>query len=138
MADRTLMQDLESSDPERRFAAVQIAEMSSDPKVVYKLLAIIDSSGIRDYALDLKKAAVQSLAVIGDPRALPKLKDLLGTGKFFHPGKHTQLKIAIIHALPKFPATLSGPILEEIAARGGKALAPEASEALKSIPGYEP
>ena len=137
VADRALMHDLESADPERRFAAVQIAEMSSDPKVVDKLLAIVESSGIRDYALELKKAAVQALAVIGDPRALPKLKDLLSTGKFLHPGKHTQLKIAIIRALPKFPSNLSGPILEEIAAKGGKALGPEASEAMKSLSGYE-
>jgi hypothetical protein len=137
MADKALMQDLESGDSERKFMAVQIAEMSRDPQVVDRLLAIVRSGGIRDYALELKKAAVQSLALIGDPRSLPKLKDLLFSGKFLHPGKHTQLKIAIIRALPKFPSDLSGPILEEIAARGGKALASEASEALKSLAGYE-
>ncbi|HTY20292.1 MAG TPA: HEAT repeat domain-containing protein [Geobacteraceae bacterium] len=137
-ADRILLQDLESSDPERKLVAVQIAEMSSDPKVVDRLLVIIESSGIRDYGLELKKAAVQTLAQIGDPRVLPKLKEILFTARLLHPGKHAQLKISIIRALPKFPALLSGPLLEEIAANGGKSLASEALEALKALQGYAP
>jgi hypothetical protein len=138
MADRLLLQDLDSNDPARKLAAIQIAEVSVNPDVVRKLLAIIDSSGIREYGLEVKSAAVQALAAIGDPQALPKLKEILTSVRFLHPGKHAQLKIAIIRALPRFPATLSRPLLEEIAASGGKTLAPVAFEALKGYQGDAP
>jgi len=137
-ADKLLLQDMEGSDPERKMVAVQVAEMSSNPKVVGSLLAIIESGGIREYSLELKVSAVQTLAAIGSPQALPKLKEILSTGRLLHPGKHAQLKVAIIRALPRFPAPLSRPILEEIAATGGKALAPVATEALKGLQGVAP
>lgn len=137
-ADKLLLQDLEGGDPERKLVAVQVAEMSSNPLVVDKLLAIVESSGLRDYGLELKTSAVQALAGIGDASVLPKLNEILFTGRLLHPGKHLQLKIAIIRALPRFPATLSRPILEDVAAKGGKALAPAASEALRALPGDSP
>jgi HEAT repeat protein len=138
MADKLLLQDLDSNDPARKLAAIQVAEMSVNPDVVRKLLAILNASGIREYGLEIKSAAVQALAAIGDPQALPKLKEMLTTVRLLHPGKHAQLKIAIIRALPRFPAPLSRPLLEEIAATGGKTLAPVASEALKGLLGDTP
>ena len=137
-ADKLLLQDMEGSDTERKLVAVQVAEMSSNPKVVDNLLAIIESGGIREYGLELKISAVQALAGIGSPQALPKLKEILSTGRWLHSGKHVQLKIAIIRALPRFPAPLSRPLLEEIAAKGGKPLASVASEALKGLQGVAP
>lgn len=137
-ADNLLLQDLEGGDPERKLVAVQVAEMSSNPYVVDDLLAIIDSGGIRDYGLELKISAVQALAAICDTRALPKLNEILFTGRLIHPGKHAQLKIAIIRALQRFPSSLSRPILEDVVAKGGKALAPAASEALRALPGDTP
>jgi len=137
-ADKLLLQDMEGSDTERKLVAVQVAEMSSNPKVVDNLLAIIESGGIREYGLELKISAVQALAGIGSPQALPKLKEILSTGRWLHSGKHVQLKIAIIRALPRFPAPLSRPLLEEIAATGGKPLASVAIEALKGLQGVAP
>jgi HEAT repeat protein len=137
-ADRILLQELESDDQERKLMAVQIAEMSHEPKVTDRLLAIVEANNIRDYGLELKKAAVQSLASNGNPGVLPKLKEFLSTNRLLYPGKHAQLKQAIIRALPRFPADQAVPILEEIAATGGKALSPEAIEALKTVPGYMP
>ena len=137
-ADKLLLHDLEGSDTERKLMAVQVAEMSSNPAVVDNLLAIIESGGIRDYGLDLKITAVQALAAICDSSALPKLREMLFTGRLLHAGKHAQLKIAIIRALPRFPRSLSRPILEEVVAKGGKTLAPTASEALRSLPGETP
>lgn len=137
-ADKLLLQDLEGSDPERKLMAVQVAEMSSNPAVVDNLIAIIESGGIRDYGLELKISAVQALAAICDIRVLPKLREILFAGRLLHPGKHAQLKIAIIRALPRFPASMSRPILEDVVAKGGKSLAPAASEALRTLPGDTP
>jgi hypothetical protein len=138
MADRLLLQDLDSNDPARKLAAIQIADLSGNPDVVHKLLDILDSSGIRDYGLEIKSSAVQALAGIGNPQALPKMKEILSSVRLLHAGKHAQLKIAIIRALPRFPAPLSRPMLEEIAATGGKTLGPVASEALKGLQGDAP
>lgn len=134
-AEKLLLQELDGKDPERKLMAVQVAEISRNPQVVDKLLAIIDSSGIRDFGLELKISAVQALAGIGDTSALPKLNEILFTGRLLHQNKLAQLKTAIIRALPRYPAPLSRPILEDVVAKGGKALAQVAAETLRTLPG---
>jgi hypothetical protein len=136
-ADNLLLQDLDCNDPARKLAAVQIADMSSNPEVVRKLLAILNLSGIKDYGLEIKTAAVQALAGIGAPLALPKLKEIIFSGSFLHSSKHNQLKIVILRALPRFPSSLARPLLEEIKAAGDKTLSPIAVEALKGLQGDE-
>ncbi|MGD0845205.1 MAG: HEAT repeat domain-containing protein [Geobacteraceae bacterium] len=138
MVDIQLLQDLDSNDPARKLSAVQIAEMSSNPEVLHKLLAILDSGSITGYGLEIKSAVIQALAGIGNAQAVPKLKEILYSGKFLHSGKHTQLKIMIIRSLPRFPAAMVRPLLEEICATGGKTLAPVAAEALKGLQGTVP
>jgi HEAT repeat protein len=133
--DNLLLQDLESADPARKLAAVQISEMSSNPEIVQKLLAILDSGGIKEYGLEIKSAVVQALATIGNVQALPKLKEILFSVSFLHPGKHTKLKTVIIRALPRFPASQVRPLLVEIIASGGKSIAPLAAETLKGLQG---
>jgi HEAT repeat protein len=133
--DGLLLHDLESANPTRQLAAVQIAEMSSNPEIVNKLLAILDSGGIADYGLEIKSAVVQALAAIGNVRALPKLKEILFSVSFLHPGKHAKLKTIIIRALPRFPASQARPLLEEVTASGGKHIANLAAETLKGLHG---
>ena len=137
MADNLLLQDLDCSDPARKLAAVQIADMSSNTEVVRKLLAILNSGSIKDYGLEIKTAVVQALAGIGAPQALPKLKEIIFSGSFLHSAKHGQLKVVIIRALPRFPAPLARPLLEKIIAAGDKTLSPIAVEALKGLQGDE-
>jgi HEAT repeat protein len=133
--DRLLLQELRVSDPARRLAAIQIAEMSRNPEVVRGLLAVLDGGGIADYGLELKSAAVQALAAIGDVQALPKLKETLASGNLLHPGKHNQLKVEIVRALPRFFTAEVKQILEELARTGGKLIAPVATEALRGLQG---
>jgi HEAT repeat protein len=135
MVDNLLLQDLESADPARKLEAVQIAEMSSNPEIIQKLVGILDSGGIANYGLEIKSAVVQSLAAIGNVQALPKLKEILFSMSFLHPGKHTKLKTVIICALPRFPASQVRPLLEEITVSGGKSIAQLAAEILKGLQG---
>lgn len=136
-ADNLLLQDLDGSDPARKLAAVQIADMSSNPEVVRKLLAILNSSSIKDYGLEIKTAVIQALAGIGAPQTLPKLKEIIFSRSFLHSAKHSQLKVVILRALSRFPATLARPLLEEIIAAGDKTLSPIAVETLKGLQGAE-
>jgi HEAT repeat protein len=133
--DGVLLQDLESADPTRKLVAVQVAEMSSNPEIVHKLLAILDSGSMTDYGLEIKSAVVQALAAIGNVQVLPKLKAILFSTSFLHPGKHAKLKAVIIRALPRFPASQAKPLLLEVTASGGKNIAHLAAEALKGIQG---
>jgi hypothetical protein len=136
-ADNLLMQDLDCSDPARKLAAVQIADMSSNPEVVRRLLAILNTGGIKDYGLEIKTAVVQALAGIAAPQALPKFKEIIFSGSLLHSAKHSQLKVVILRALPRFPEPLARPLLEQIIAGGDKTLSPIAVEALKGLQGAE-
>ena len=136
-ADKLLLQDLDCSDPARKLAAVQIADMSNNPEVVSKLLTILNTGGIKDYGLEIKTAVVQTLAGIGAPQALPKLKEIIFSGSFLHSAKHNQLKVVILRALARFPAPLARPLLEEVIAGGDKTLSPLAVEAMKGLQGAE-
>ena len=138
IVDTLLLQDLESADPARKLAAVQIAEMSGNPEIIPKLLAILDSGSMTDYGMEMKSATVHALAAIGNERALPKLQEILFSASFFHRGKHAKLKAQIIRALPRFPESLVRPLLEEIASSGGKVIAPLAAETLKGLHGSAP
>lgn len=131
--DKLLLHDLESADPARKLAAVQISEMSNNPEIVHKLLAILDAGGITNYGLEIKCTTVQALAAIGNDRALPKLKEIIFSVSFLHPGKHMKLKTIIIRSLPRFSAAQVRPLLEELAASGRKGIAPLAAEALKGL-----
>jgi HEAT repeat protein len=135
MVDNLLLQDLQSADPARKLGAVQIAEMTSNPEIVHKLLAILDAGGIRDYDLEIKSAVVQTLAFIGNDLALPKLKKILFSVNFLHPGKHAKLKTMIIRSLPRFSAAQVRPLLDELVASGGKNIAALAAETLKGLQG---
>jgi HEAT repeat protein len=136
--DNLLLLDLQSPDPVRKLAAVQIAEMSSNPEIVHKLLTILDAGGLTDYGLEIKSAVVQTLASIGNDQALPKLKKILFSVSFLHPGKHAKLKAMIVRSLPRFSAVEVRPLLEELAASGGKSIAPLAAETLKGLQGSAP
>ena len=133
LAEKILLQDLESSDPARKLAAVQLADLSANPDIVAKLLAILDSGNVTEYGLEIKSAAVNALANTGSDRALPKLKEILFSSSFLHPGKHRKLKTVIISLLPRFPASQVRPFLEEIMASGKNPLAPLAAQSLKML-----
>ena len=137
-ADRLLLQELASPDPARKLAAVQIAEMSRDPEVANRLLDMVDTRGFKVFSLEIKSAAVQSLAVGNNALALSKFITILHSTSLFNARKLKQLKIDIIRTLPHFPVAQVRPLLQELAVSGGKALAPVAEETLKRIQGGAP
>jgi HEAT repeat protein len=134
-AHRLLLAELASSDHSRVLAAVQNAEMSTHRDVASRLLAILDMGGFKEHRLEIKSAAVQSLAAAGNLHALPKFIAILRSTSLFNAALLNQLKVEIIRVLPRFPAEQVRPILEDLAATGGKTLAPVAAETLKRFQG---
>lgn len=134
-ADKTILADLRDSDPVRKLAAVQIAEMSRNTDVMQELLEILERTGITDFQLELKTAVVQTLASIGNPASLPVLLNIISSNPLLHRSKHAQLKIEVIRALPRFHADYVRPILERISVIAEDKLAAHALEALKYADG---
>ena len=137
-ADRLLLKELASPDPARQLAAVQNAEMSPNPDVAGTLLAMLDTGNFKEYSLEIKCAAVQSLAASGNIRALPSFVAILRSTSLFNARKLNQLKTEIVRALPRFPAVEARPLLQELAASGGKTIAPVAADTLKRFQGGAP
>jgi HEAT repeat protein len=134
-ADRLLLQDLASANASRVLAAVQNAEMSRNPEVGSRLLAILESSGYKHFGLDVKCAAVQSLVTSGNPHALARFTTILHSSSLLNAGKLNQLKIEIIRVLPRYPVAQVKPILLELSSSGRKAIAEAASESFKHLLG---
>jgi hypothetical protein len=133
IADRLILHQIDSPDPARRLVAVQNAEMSSNPEVVGRLIAILETSSFKEYTLEVKSAAVQSLAASGTVEAVPGFIRILRSTGLFNLVKLNQLKIEIIRVLPLFPADQVCPVLRELAATGGKTIAPVAAKVLKGF-----
>lgn len=137
-ADKLILSELQHSDPARKLAAVQVAEMSRNKDIMQHLLSILDTTGIADYQLELKSAVVQTLANIGNPLALPVLLNIISTTPLLHRSKHAQLKIEAVRALPRFRPDYVRPILVKISGMPGDPLAVHAAEALKILDGAMP
>lgn len=134
-ADDLILTELKHSDPARKLAAVQVAEMSRDKAVMQQLFSILDTTGVADFQLELKIAVVQTLAQIGNQLALPKLLQIISSTPLLHKSKHAMLKIEAIRALPKFRPDYVRPILLKISGMPNDPLAPHAAEALKILDG---
>ncbi|MDU0457755.1 MAG: HEAT repeat domain-containing protein [Geobacteraceae bacterium] len=137
-ADKMILTELQHPDPARKLAAVQVAEMSRDKDVMQQLLNLLETSGIADFQLELKSAAVQALANIGNPSTLPKLLNIISSAPLLHRNKHSLLKIEVVRALPRFRAEYVRPILQKIAGMPEDPLALHAAEALKILDGVMP
>jgi HEAT repeat protein len=132
-ADRLILHEIDSADPARRLAAVQNAELSCNPEVIGRLIAILETGSFKEYTLEVKCAAVQSLAACATVQALPGFIRILRSTSLFNLVRLNQLKIEIIRVLPLFPADQVCPVLRELAASGGKTIAPIAAKALKGF-----
>lgn len=127
-AEALLVQELESKDPVRLLAAVQLAELNPTQPVIQRLLAFLGESGIGAYNLTLKRAVVTTLAAIGDLRVLPYLEKLLRSRNLLHPAKHRDLKEEIVRSLSRYPAAAARRLAEEFAP-GGRIKLPDSNAA---------
>lgn len=134
-ASQLLLQDMDSNDREVRLNAIKLAEKSNSPEILYKLLDFLNKFGLIHYDLDIKVAAVRSLAEIGNPDALPALAQLLRSRSFFHRRKHHRLKEEIVHSLSRYPLSTELKTELEMALSSNHALARLAKETFNRLQG---
>jgi hypothetical protein len=133
-AEKKLLEDLDSNNPEQQNVAIQLAERCTTPTIAAKLTDMLMSGGFSQVECDKKLTLVHSLGEIGRAEVLPTLAKILGTRSLLHSRQLTRLKTGIINSLPKYPPGVSRPILEHIAGGSGE-IARLASETLKIIAG---
>jgi HEAT repeat protein len=133
--ERLLAQDLGSTSDEVRLNAIQISGRSRNPAVLKYLIDVVSSGGLSTAEFEMKKAAIYSLAEIGDSRALPCLETVLKGRSLFSSATLNRLKAEAVRTLDRYASPDAGRMLRQIAAGGNQELARLASELLRGMQG---
>ena len=113
-ANRQLLQELDSPDPEAQFAAVQIADLSQDLNVLSILHKKLGTPVDNDTELELKKQIVKTLTRIGNQESLPVIRRILQKQGILVSRRIKQLQIEILDNLATFPSASADKLLQEL------------------------
>lgn len=118
-ATRYLLKELEQKDLQRRLNAVLLARRCHDRQVIHRILDLLED-GISERDFELKRAAIKTLAEVGDPVALARLEGLLEKKSLLHPILYRRLKLEIVQSLAAYPAAATARLLQRLAAGQGE------------------
>ena len=114
-ANRQLLKELNDPDPEAQLAAVQVADLSRDPKVLAILHKQLGSTVDNNVELELKIEIVRTLTRIGNQESLPVLRRVLQKQGLLVSRRIKQLQKEILYNLTTFPGTSTDKLLQELA-----------------------
>ena len=133
-AEKKVLEDLDSRNPELQATAIQLAERCASRAIATKLAVMLSQGGFSQIECDRKSALVRALGEIGQAEALPELAKILRSRSLFKSRQLTKLKTDIIRSLPKYPPNVAIPVLEHIASGSGE-IARLAAETKRMISG---
>lgn len=133
-AEKKILEDLDSQNPEQQSAAIQLAERCTAPAIATRLSSMLTQGGFSQLEYERKSAIVRALGEIGRSEVLPELAKILSSRSLFQARQLTKLKTDIIRSFSKYSPTVSRPVLERIAEGSGE-IASLATETLKIISG---
>lgn len=133
VADALLLQELGDQDPERRLSAVRLAGKSENADVRRLLVSILEKKSLTGIECEMRIAAVQSLAEIGDSSALQSLEAILRSKSILHPHMLHMLKAEIVTSLGKYPSESAARLLRDVAAGGKGKLSSLAAACLRDL-----
>ena len=113
-ANRLLLRELNSEDPDARLAAAQIADLSRAPEVITSLLQLLQTEIGTTADLELKQQLLRALARIGNPESLPVLKQLLQKKGLITARRQKLFQLEIIASLANYPKQRALPLLKEL------------------------
>jgi HEAT repeat protein len=128
-----LLRDLDAADFDVRMGAIRLAEKHHTPQILSKLQSIVETGGFSSDELELKIAAVRTLAAVGDPACLPSLERVLRGRNFFRAGALNQLKDQIVSSLGAFSSPEVHELLQQVSAFGSRELAQKAKSVAESM-----
>lgn len=127
-ANRQLLVDLGSKDLEARLAAIQIADLSRDPKVLTTLHKTLEHDPANDNELEILKTTAQTLTRIGNQESLPVFRRILMKQGFLVSRRIKQLQVEVIQCLAHFPGQAAARLLEELSTGKFKQIVRHAQE----------
>lgn len=130
-AEELLLREMESKDQEVRLSTIKLAEKSRKGETHSRLRAFVENRGLGDLQLEVKIAAIKTLAEIGDVEAIPILVRLLRSRNFFHRKKHAHLKEEILRSLARYNHSSGKETLLEMARSSSRKVAKVAAAILE-------
>lgn len=127
-ANRQLLEELQSNDPEACLSAIQIADLSRDPAVLLILHKNLVSIPDNETDLELKKQTVRALTRIGNKESLPIFRRVLHKQSLLASRRIKQLHTEIFQNLALFPGSSAEKLLQELLSGKHKQLARQAVE----------
>ena len=113
MANRQLLKDLSGGDRESISAAVEIADLSHDDKVLAQLHLLLQIDHSRDPDLLIRRKTVETLSTIGKPQSVPVLARLLHK-KLLRRRREKDFQLEIIRSLGGYPGRSVLPLLHSL------------------------
>lgn len=92
LAQRILLEQLESKDTAVVTAAISLARLAHEPQVFAKLATLLKKNALLSYNLEIKRGAVAALVEINPLQALPILQRLLTERNLLHPLLHAKFQ----------------------------------------------
>lgn len=135
LAQRLLLEQLDSRETSVVVAAVALARLSHDPEIFAGLAALLEKNELFDYQLELKKGVIAALVEIDQRQALPVLQRFLARRNLLHPFLHTQLSRDIVNTLAGFEPGLVTGLLRHLTAASDAEQARTATEILTRMQG---
>jgi HEAT repeat protein len=132
IAQRQLLRDLDSNNPETRLGAIHLVDGSGSLEMARKLTDMLSVGGYSPDEYKLKLACVKALAEIGRVEVLPELAKLLGARSMLAYKTLNHLKVDTVRTFERYPAGAVLPLLERFAS-GNDAVAIQAAETLKTV-----
>ena len=113
-ANRILLKELSSGDRETLAAAIPLAEMSQDAKVLNQLHHLLQTDILDDDDLVLKKQILDSLSLLAKPESIPVMAKLLKKKGLLRSRKEKDFQLEIINRLGCYPRHASEPLINAI------------------------
>lgn len=134
-ANRLLLKELASEDPEAQLSAIQVANLSQDSEVLGNLHKKIQTEIDGDFNLLCKKEILASLAQIGHRDSLSLLRYLLQKKGLLASKRQKQFQRDIIHSFAKYPRNEAEKILRDVAKGRHRQHTKLAEELLRQLAG---
>lgn len=113
-ADRYLLREIDSSDPEILLNIVRLTANSRDPDVARKLSEVLNRKLLKEIDENIKSAVIKSLAEMALPEALPGLGRFLNSRSLFQSKQGNSLKVEAVRTLSRYSDPAAATLAEEV------------------------
>jgi len=137
-ADRYLLKELDSRDPEVLINVARLASKSAQPEVAVKLAGLLHVKLPPDTEANVKSAVIKSLAELALPQVLPELGRFLHSRSLFNAVQLTKLKVEAVMTLDRYSDPRAAELAEEVYTKYSGDLARAAGKVCLQLKGKLP